>query len=423
MDERVQRWASALAHPVLRGVGFLVLMLVVFTTLHSLGLWYPNRMADYETTAVICAVVIAVGRRAPLPLLLGVAIVVGWPLWGFQVGEVRAIPLALAAFLAAAGGLRLGVALPLAGLSALASQFPSWSTYLPQPGSWKWFVLTSDLSTRLLVFGIVVAAVLLGRASFTQRRDAEVLRARNEELERLRESDRVRIANEERTAIAREIHDVVAHHVAAIVIRAQAAARVADRDRDAPRAAVEWIAESGQEALAEMRGVVRVLRGADAGGTTEAPMQLAGSIDAVVDRIRQAGLAVRADVAVPKGLSAVQEFAVLRVCQEALTNVLIHSEAATVDLSLGAVGTDVVLVVEDDGSAAVPGDVRPGAVGRSGVVGSGGSGLRGMRERAEAAGGHVVAGPTERGWRVELVVPVPARTRDDAALVRQEGTA
>jgi signal transduction histidine kinase len=45
----------------------------------------------------------------------------------------------------------------------------------------------------------------------------------------------------------------------------------------------------------------------------------------------------------------------------------------------------------------------PNGAGLSDV--GGGSGLNGMRERLERAGGHMQAGPTETGWRVELEVP------------------
>ena len=57
-----------------------------------------------------------------------------------------------------------------------------------------------------------------------------------------------------------------------------------------------------------------------------------------------------------------------------------------------------MLTVEDtvraDAAAA------PGAEGRRR-----GPGLSGMRERAERVGGSLSAGPTESGWRVELVIP------------------
>lgn len=49
--------------------------------------------------------------------------------------------------------------------------------------------------------------------------------------------------------------------------------------------------------------------------------------------------------------------------------------------------------------AAVP--VPAGSLAASG----GGYGIAGMRERAEALGGTLTAGPTEDGWRVELHIP------------------
>ena len=43
----------------------------------------------------------------------------------------------------------------------------------------------------------------------------------------------------------------------------------------------------------------------------------------------------------------------------------------------------------------------------------GGYGIAGMRERAEALGGTLAAGPTESGWRVELRIPARPEARDE----------
>jgi signal transduction histidine kinase len=396
------------AHPVLRRITRAVLVFAVGVV--AIGLarqlpWYPYRVDYYVWSAALSAVAIGVGRRAPLGLLLGMAIVVGWPGWLFSVTEVRLIPLGIAGFLATSGGLRLIVALPLTAASAVSAMIPYWVWGQPSLDQLSAGLQTENLSIRALAFCIVIAAGLLGRASFAQRRDAEELRRRNLELERLREADRERIATEERTAIAREIHDVVAHHISAMVIRAQGAARIADTRPEELRNTVEWIASSGQEALTAMRNVVRVLRGSDGAGTTEAPMQLGPALDEVVGRVRGAGLTVVTDIDVPAGLTALQEFALLRVCQEALTNVLIHSDATTVHIALTSIADDVVLLVEDDGAIA---SGRPVAERRAGALGSGGAGIRGMQERSEAVGGRLVVGPVLHGWRIELVLPTTA---------------
>jgi signal transduction histidine kinase len=384
-----------------RGLAFLAIAAVVYGVLHKAGVWYPEPIADYQIVALACALTVALGRRFPLVLLVTVGLIVGNPLWDFQNVLIRVIPLVLAAFLSANAGLSIAVAIPVAAAAALASQFPRWIMMVPHPDMWWEFIRVNGLSLPILVCGVVVSAVLLGAGSYQQSRSAASLREQNEELVRLRESDRERIANEERTAIAREVHDVVAHHMAAIVVRAQAAAKVAERSPAEPLAAVRWIADAGPKALAEMRGLVRLLRGDEADRGPRATETLASAIEAVVERVRAAGIDVRADIDVPAGLTALQEFAVLRVCQEALTNVLVHSHATSASVRLLTADAAAVLTVDDDGA----GETSRTPLSIDGSTGGDGSGIRGMRERAAAAGGVVTAGPSEAGWRVRLIVP------------------
>jgi signal transduction histidine kinase len=217
----------------------------------------------------------------------------------------------------------------------------------------------------------------------------------NDELVRLRAADRDRIAAEERAALARDIHDVVAHHVSAMVIRAQAADRLADSDPDGLHTAVQGIAADGKEALASMRRVVRVLR------TERTPtdsIPLVDAIEHITARVRDAGIEVDSDVRVPGELTEFEEATVLRITQEALTNVLLHSRARRVRVGLTGDATGLHLEVLDDGA--------PGDAGEHGTSSEGGNGLRGMRERAAALGGSVTAGPVDGGWRVAADLPV-----------------
>lgn len=395
------------AQSLLRGCGFLAVVIVGYDLLHGAGLWNPESPRGYWWVALICAGSLALRRRFPVVQLVGVSVLVGNPWWFFPVGEFRAVPLVIAAFLAASAGLRVVVALPIVVIAALSGECPRWVEVIAHPSAWSQFVVQNGMSLPLLIVVLVIAAVLVGHASFVQRRNADSLHAKNEELARLRDVERERIADEERAAIAREIHDVVAHHLAAIVVRAQAAASVAESCPDEMRATVEWISEVGPQALAEMRSVVQVLRGTDTGKIGAAgrgpalPQTLAVAIDDTLDRVRAAGLDVRADIRVPAGMSAVQEFAVLRVCQEALTNVLVHSDASGVEVRLDEVEGETVLTVEDDGAAALKKRQAP----ELRAAGHGGSGIPGMRERARAVGGTVTAGRSARGWRVQLVMP------------------
>ena len=95
-------------------------------------------------------------------------------------------------------------------------------------------------------------------------------------------------------------------------------------------------------------------------------------------------------------LASEARLAIYRTAQEALTNVVRHSDADRVELRLAYEPGGVRLAIEDSGPGVpVPAGPSPG----------GGYGITGMRERAELLGGRLDAGPTARGFRVELWLP------------------
>jgi signal transduction histidine kinase len=95
----------------------------------------------------------------------------------------------------------------------------------------------------------------------------------------------------------------------------------------------------------------------------------------------------------PHDLGPEARVALYRVAQEALTNIGRHADPDRVELRLAYGPEAVRLTVEDVGGCSP----APPA--------GGGYGLTGMRERAELLGGTLTAGPTGRGFRVELDVP------------------
>lgn len=261
------------------------------------------------------------------------------------------------------------------------------------------FGLLADVGLPLLV-GTVV------RTNRELARQAEE-RARAEQLRR--ESDSRAARADERSAIARELHDVVAHHVASMVLRVGVARHVLT-DLD-PRvgAVFDDVHATGTAALADLRGLVAVLRDpdvahGDAALTSIEPSALPTALGAAVDRARQAGVTVEAEVDPAVGaLDAVRGLAVLRLTQEALTNVVKHAgTSARARLSVSVVDDAVHWEVSDDGRGWAPAAVPPG----------GGHGITGMRERVEVLGGQLDAGPAGTGWRVRTVLP--ARTSTDA---------
>ncbi|MFU8874322.1 sensor histidine kinase [Micromonospora sp. SL4-19] len=255
------------------------------------------------------------------------------------------------------------------------------------------------------VFGLIVEVgvpLLLGLVIRTTRELARQAQERAAEEQRRRESESRAARADERSAIARELHDVVAHHVASMVLRVGVARHVLT-DLD-PRVGEVFddVHGTGSAALADLRRLVAVLRDpdgvrGDAALTAIEPSALPAALGAAVDRARQAGVTVEADIDPAIGsLDAVRGLAVLRLTQEALTNVAKHAgTSALARLSVSVADGAVHWEVTDDGRGRVPAAVPSG----------GGHGLTGMRERVEVLGGHLEAGPTGAGWRVRSVLP------------------
>jgi signal transduction histidine kinase len=89
---------------------------------------------------------------------------------------------------------------------------------------------------------------------------------------------------------------------------------------------------------------------------------------------------------------------VLRILQEALTNVARHAHANQVLVSLRLIENQIHLIVQDNG-VGIPAGNRTGRLDSHG--------LKIMRERAEAYGGSVKIGPApETGTRVEAYIPI-----------------
>ncbi|MBM0277317.1 sensor histidine kinase [Micromonospora tarensis] len=262
--------------------------------------------------------------------------------------------------------------------------------------------VASGVVGLVLEVGVPVLLGLVIRANRELSRQA-VERALAEQRQHESESRAARA--DERSAIARELHDVVAHHVASMVLRVGVARHVLT-DLD-PRvgAVFDDVHGTGTAALAELRRLVAVLRHpdgvrGDAALTAIEPSALPAAIGAAIDRARQAGVTVEADLDPAIGaLDAVRAMAVLRLTQEALTNVAKHAgTSALAHVEVAVRDGSVHWAVSDDRRGAVP----------AGVPAGGGHGITGMRERVEVLGGRLEAGPTDTGWRVRTVLPAVA---------------
>ncbi|MFI9008562.1 sensor histidine kinase [Actinosynnema sp. NPDC053489] len=271
-------------------------------------------------------------------------------------------------------------------------------------GTFVWALWPMGAGTEA-AFMVFVIAVVFG-FSWAMGEFVGARRAYNRELEqrlKLLETERdqqARIAvGEERSRIARELHDVVAHAVSVMVVQADGAGYAIRSNPDLAEAAVRTIADTGRQALTELRRLLGVLRSEDQSGTQWVPQPDAGDLHELTENCRAAGLPVRLETAgdlsaLPAGLG----LGVYRIVQEALTNTLKHAGAgATATVRVAQAGDRVEVEVADDGFG-TPHDL---------VAVSGGNGLIGMRERAGVLGGTLEAGPNPGGgWRVRAVLPL-----------------
>lgn len=212
---------------------------------------------------------------------------------------------------------------------------------------------------------------------------------------RVREYEVEQAKANERERLARDLHDTVAHHVSAIAIRAQAGLAMAPVNHEAAVDALRVIAAEASRSLAEMRSIVRFLRGDETADLVPTPR--IADLERLVDR--PAGepvvaVEISGDV---DGLSPSVSAAVFRLAQESVTNARKHALNATrIEVGVTADDDSVRLRVCDDG---VRSTARPSKA-------TGGYGLTGMNERAALLGGTCSAGPNpERGWTVTAELP------------------
>jgi signal transduction histidine kinase len=203
--------------------------------------------------------------------------------------------------------------------------------------------------------------------------------------------------NAERVRVARELHDVLAHELSVMVIQAQGARRLVERNPEAAAEAADLIGSTGRDALTELRrrfGPVRHGEGEDLDGQPGL-----GRLDALISRARAAGLPVTLRTeGDPVELSPGLDIAAYRIIQEALTNSYKHGGGAEATVTVTHWPHLVMLEVVDDGRGTIDVDAQSF---------SGGHGLVGMRERVEVYGGTVEAGPRQGGgFRVVARLPV-----------------
>lgn len=251
------------------------------------------------------------------------------------------------------------------------------------------------------MFALLAMAAFLGDAARSRREHIAQVEGRAIEAERTREEEALRRVDEERIRIARDVHDIVAHSLSIVAVQAAAADALLESEPERARESIGHIRVTSKQALAELRSMLDVLRTGDHDAPLEPAPDLS-RLDAIADRVREAGVGVALDLA--PGLErvpALVSVSVYRIVQEALTNVVRHARASEASVRVALAGDDLTLEVLDDGVGADAADAGDG------------HGIRGMAERVEALGGSFFAGPRTdaRGFRVAAALPLARAAR------------
>jgi signal transduction histidine kinase len=374
--------------PLVRGPGqaLIALALVAFQIVGTFGAAHgqPDR-ADVDALAIVLIVASSAPllwrRRYPIAVLaISHGVVLAYLLLDYPRGPIFLSPL-LAFISAVLQGRRVWAWIVLAAGFVAETFVPVVVTDEPAPSVGELFGFVAWL--------LVIAGI------------AEIVRVRRErsgEVARTREEEALRRATEERLRIARELHDVLAHNISMINVQAGVALHLLDERPEQARPALTAIKQASKDALTELRSVLGVLRRVDEEDGSRDPTPTLARIDDLVSRATATGLEVtkRVDGAA-RPLPAPVDVAAFRIVQEALTNVVRHAAASSARVTV-TYGDDAVTVqVEDDGHGTA-----------AGSVGSG-SGIVGMRERAESVGGSLEAGPRAGGgFRVRARLPLHA---------------
>lgn len=209
----------------------------------------------------------------------------------------------------------------------------------------------------------------------------------------------------ERQRLAHEIHDTLAQGFTSIVTQLEAAEQALDGDAPATAAHIARAKDTARDSLREARRTVEALR-PEALERVALPDALRDLAARWSDAHTEAPTVAVAVDGTPARMPPAVDDALLRVTQEALTNVGRHAGASHVDVTLSYLDDLVLLDVQDDG---VGFDVS--AVTGNGDVSGGGYGLTSMRERVALVGGALVveSAPAD-GTTVAARIPRAAAT-------------
>jgi signal transduction histidine kinase len=241
--------------------------------------------------------------------------------------------------------------------------------------------------------------IVVTTIDITERKKAEDALRKNRERLKILSRRLVEVQEEERRAIARELHDRVGQNLAALnlnlnILRSQLssdALQIIGSRLDDSVSLVNQILTITRNVMSDLRSNVLDDYGLESALREFADQfTLRTGVQVVTDK--QAASIPRLDASI--------EMTLLRIAQEALTNVARHAQAKQANISISVDAASVYMSIQDDGIGILSWQ-------RANQQGS--HGLRIIRERAEAFGGSLQIHSTyKKGTRIEVKIPFVA---------------
>lgn len=197
---------------------------------------------------------------------------------------------------------------------------------------------------------------------------------------------------EERRRLRRDLHDGLGPQLASQTLTLNAIGKLLERNPAKAKELLAHLQAQSQAAIQDIRRLVYELR--------PPALDELGLVAALREGVRQyeqtVGCVEITTTPNPlPALPAAVEVAAYRIAQEAITNVVRHTQAKQCHVAITAQDHHLNLTIADDGPG-FPADFHFGV------------GLNSMRERAEELGGQVrFENQTERGARVQVWLPLP----------------
>lgn len=242
-----------------------------------------------------------------------------------------------------------------------------------------WFdlVISAGLYSLLNMFAISMTQLFT-----SERQQKEQLAELNRDLLATRDLLTQSSAQSERLRISRDLHDILGHHMTALILNLEVATHQVDGQ---PKEKIEQSLALAKLLLSDLRSTVSELR-------EEGGINLEDSINALVSGIPDFDIDVDfSNASKIDDVELAETF--LRCTQEAVTNVLRHSDADQCRIEMNSNNSHFTLSVSDNGKAA--GDIEPG------------NGLKGMAERVDALGGELNWQHSADGFQLTVSLGAP----------------